>query len=297
MPMLLPLMCRPSLARSREHLLKLGALKEVSPGKLALTEAGQVLVNMPLEVEMGFSILAADRQQCSEEVAIIGCMAAAGGTRVFRSGKGTPPPSQSPFAAQSGDHETYLNVYEAWLSNNQSQSWCDQHGLFSPVLEAASETLSKVHRVMGQHMLAPQQHPGGKSPHRSTAILQSLCAGYFRQLASAADPNDTKAGFWLVEDYDVNPKAAMLYRPSVLTDKSQVQTVLFGEQMAAGNGQNLLMHVSQVEPQWVVQGAAGGSSAAIAAVQAVRTMQRQEYHVPVTPFPQVIYAYACCLDV
>lgn len=258
---------------------------------------------------MGLSIIAANGRQCSEEVAIIGCMAAAGGTRVFRAGQGTTHPSKTPFAAPSGDHETYLNVYEAWLSNNKSQQWCDQHGLHSPLLEAASEALSKVHRVMGQHMLVPQQFPGSDMSQRSEAILQSLCAGYFRQLASAADPNDPKGGFWLVEDYDVNPKAAALYRSSVLSNQQDVHTVLFGEQMgiatrqtsnsqAAGSQQpafeNLLVHVSKVEPSWVVQGAAGTSGAALGIAQAVRNMERQEYKIRVTPFPQVSYIVLTC---
>ena len=54
-------------------------------------------------------------------------------------------------------------------------------------------------RSHGAEPSASSAVPGNDSRQRSTAILQSLCAGYFQQLASAADPTDSKAGFWLVE--------------------------------------------------------------------------------------------------
>ena len=274
-------MCRPSLDRSKENLIKLGALKEDSAGKLALTDIGEILVHMPVEIEMGLSIIAAVNLQCSEEVARVACMVATGGSRVFQQAQ-----ASGAFAAQSGDHETYLNVFEAWLANHKSQQWCSQQGLHSAVLEAADDILRKVHRVMGQHLLPAVQFPGNDSRQRAEAVLQSLCAGYFRQLASAADPTDSKAGFWLVEDYDTNPKAVALHRGSVLSNKSQIHTVLFGQQLATGNGDKLLACVSQVQPQWVVQ-AACGDGAAVQNAQAAKAMERNEYHVPVMPFPTV----------
>ena len=241
---------------------------------------------MPVQIEMGLSIIAAVGRQCSEEVARIACMVATGGSRVFRQTQGQSQAS-SIFAAQSGDHETYLNIFEAWLANHKSQQWCDQQGLHSAVLEAADEILRKVHRVMGQNLLPAVQFPGKDSSQRSKAILQSLCAGYFRQLASAADPTDSKAGFWLVEDYDTNPKAAGLHKGSVLLNTSPIHTVLFGQQLAAGNGEKLLACVSRVEDlQWVVQ-AASGDGLAVQNAQAVKAMERKEYHVSVTPFPTV----------
>ena len=278
--------CRPSLDRSKEHLIKLGALKEDAAGKLATTNVGEILVHMPVQIEMGLSIIAAVNHQCSEEVARIACMVATGGSRVFRQGQQGQGQSSGAFAAQSGDHVTYLNVFEAWLANHKSQQWCDQQGLHSAVLEAADEILHKVHRVMGQHLLPTVQFPGNDSTQRSEAILQSLCAGHFRQLASAADPTDSKLGFWLVEDYESNPKAAGLHRGSVLLNTSQIHTVLFGQQLATGNGEKLLACVSQVDPQWVVQ-AASGDGAALQNAQAVKAMERKEYHVPVMPFPTV----------
>lgn len=244
-------------------------------------------MHMPVQIEMGLSIMAAVSRQCSEEVARIACMIATGGSRVFRQTQGQSQSQASKaFAAQSGDHETYLNVFEAWLANQKSREWCSQQGLHSAVLEAADEILRKVHRVMGQNQLPAVHFSGNDSSQRSTAIMQSLCAGYFRQLASAADPTDSAAGFWLVEDYDTNPKAAGLVRGSVLQNTSPVHTVLFGQQLATGNGNKVLACVSQVDPQWVVQ-AASGDGLALQNAQAVKAMERKEYHVPVMPFPTV----------
>ena len=61
--------------------------------------------------EMGISIIAAVSCQCSKEVARTAFMVATRGSSVFRHSQDQSQ-SQAPsaFAAQSGDHKTYLNV-------------------------------------------------------------------------------------------------------------------------------------------------------------------------------------------
>jgi HrpA-like RNA helicase len=122
--------CRPSLERSQQHLLKHQLIEVDATGMPSITEKGKMLASMCVSVELGISILAAHELGCSEELAIIACVAtAAGGGSILpkadastpttprTSAPGTPqgsrpatprgsrpgiPQQSSPFAAHSG---------------------------------------------------------------------------------------------------------------------------------------------------------------------------------------------------
>ena len=94
-------LCRPILECSKQHLLKLDAVKEGPPGQLLVTDVGCMLTAMPMDIELGLSIIAAAKLGCSEELAIIASMATVAGSRVFARGQS---PSASPFAGKSGDY-------------------------------------------------------------------------------------------------------------------------------------------------------------------------------------------------
>jgi HrpA-like RNA helicase len=82
-------------------------------GKLAVTELGRKLARLPLELNLALCVLAASAPQlgCSYEVAIIVCMSQMASLRLFEKGRNA---DKARFAAPSGDHETYLAVFEAW---------------------------------------------------------------------------------------------------------------------------------------------------------------------------------------
>lgn len=276
-------LCRPILECSKQHLLKLDAVKEGPPGQLSVTDVGRMLTAMPMDIELGLSIVAAVKLGCSEELAIIASMATVAGSRVFARGQS---PSASPFAAKSGDHETYLNVFEAWLDNDKDPEWCQQQGLMAVSLEAADELLSKVHQAMGRNKLPALQF-SGRARLRSAAIVQSLCSGYFHQLATAADLSSPKKGFWLVDQGQVNPRLASLHRSSVLNAQSGVTMVLFTQATAFADGKQMLCGVSKVEPAWALEAASFNGDTLQGLQQALEAMERTEYSVSLTALPEV----------
>lgn len=275
--------CRDSLNRSQTHLLRMGAIAESPNGSMLITNTGLALSAMPVDFEMGVSILHAISLSCSEEVAIIACVSAAAGGRLFTKNGS----ALNSFAAASGDHETYLNVYEAWASSGKDPAWCHQQGVSASSLNIADEMLCKVHAAMGRHQLPTTQFQGSAAA-RSTAILQSLCAGYFHQVATPADPTSAKTLFWLMEDFDVNPTSATLHRRSALYKQTGTGMVLFTSQTAYADGARVLCGMSKVEDDWVKNGAAGCGVSAQAVMQAISSMARETDTVAVTPyFPDV----------
>ena len=276
-------MYRDSLEKSKAHLLKVGAVAESAAGDLSVTSRGQALNAMPVDIEMGVSILEAAGHNCSEDVAIIACVAVAGGGRLF-TGDGS---ALNHFAAASGDHETYLNVYEAWVASGKDSSWCHQQGLSAKSLEIADELLVKVHSAIGRHNVPGYQFQGDAAS-RSAAILQSLCAGYHHQCATPADPSSAKSAFWLVEDFDVNPQSATLHRRSALYKKTDTGTVMFSSQTAYADGARVLCAVSKVEAAWLAAAAAGAGVSPLSTMSALNAMARSIETVAVTPsLPQV----------
>ena len=269
---------------SKQHLLKLGAISEDTPGKLSATDVGHMLTALPVSLELGLSIVAAVKLECSEELAIIASVATAAGGRIFSRGQKA---SASRFAAQSGDHETYLNVFEAWLDNDKDPQWCQQEGLVPVALESADELLRKVHQAMGRTSLPALEFPSTRRSQRSAAILQSLCSGYLHQLATAADNSNSKKGFWLVDEGQVNPRLATLHRASVLNGQSNVAMVLFSEASAFSDGKQMLCGVSKVEPDWALQAASFSGGSLEDLRQALEAMTREEYSIPLPEMPQV----------
>ena len=264
----------------------MGAIAEGPDGSMSVTNTGLALSAMPVDMEMGVSILHGISLSCSEEVAIIACVSAVAGGRLFTKNGS----AMHNFAAASGDHETYLNVYEAWARNGKDPSWCHQQGVSASSLDIADEMLSKVHAAMGRHQLPTVQFQGSASA-RSAAILQSLCAGYFHQVATPADPASAKTLFWLMEDFDVNPTSATLHRRSVLYKQTNTGMVLFASQTAYADGARVLCGVSKVEDEWVKYGASGCGVSAQAVMQAISSMARTSDTVAITPyFPKVSIA-------
>ena len=280
--------CRSSLESSKQHLLKLGAVTEAAGGHLTATQLGQVLASLSITIEFGISIVAAVQHGCSQEVATIACMATAAGNRVFQT---ICQPTQSAFAAKSGDAETYLNLYQAWLQSGKSHAWCSQHRLVQSAFVAAEDMLKRVLAAMARCNLAVIQLNGTSTPsHRSDAIMQSLTTGFFRQTATAASQTNAQGRFFVTDQYLTSPTAAVLHNRSSLSaaDGNAIGMVLYFDRTLTAGGQHILAGVGRIQPAWVVAAASFDPQLASRFQQTIQASEREQFHVILSSFPMAV---------
>lgn len=273
---------------SKQHLLKLGAVTEASGGHLTATQLGQVLVSLPISIEFGISIVAAVQHQCSHEVAIIACLATAAGNRVFQH---NCQPVQSVFAAKSGDPETYLNVYQAWIHNGKSSAWCMQHQLVESALVAADGMLGRVLAAMARCSLAVMQLSSTADPvQRSSAIMQSLTTGFFQQTATAASQTDAQGRFFVSDQYLTSPTEAVLHNKSSLSaaNGNAIGMVLYFDRILTAGGRHILAGVGKIQSAWVVAAASFDPQLASRYQQTIHATEREQFHIILSSFPRMV---------
>jgi HrpA-like RNA helicase len=115
---------RDQLLAAVERLKAFRALSGAPSGKLSITELGRKLARLPLDLNLALCVLAAAeaRLACSNEVAIIACVAQMASLNLFDRGD-SGKAAKARYAAPSGDHETYLAVFEAWVKGKKMSSF------------------------------------------------------------------------------------------------------------------------------------------------------------------------------
>ncbi|KAK9797437.1 hypothetical protein WJX73_004192 [Symbiochloris irregularis] len=247
---------RASLEQSQQHLRKHKAIEEdASSGRISITKKGRMLNSLCMSVELGISILAAHEYGCSAE-------------------------EELPFAAPSGDMETYLNVYQAWAAAGKSTQWCKANGIKPAMLSDADDLLKKVHRALGKIPMPISGFEGGPSAQRTAAIMRSLAAGFFLQAAVASEPGNPKRPFWLMDGYAVNPTSADLDMGCALRNFTGAEHVIYLQRSMKRDGSPLLMCVSRVEPAWLEEAASFDPRTAEEMRQALQAVDRSTVHIP-----------------
>ena len=251
-----------------------------------------MLVSLPVSIEFGINIAAAVQHRCSHQVAIIACMATAAGNRVFQP---DCQPPQSAFAAKSGDPETYLNIFEAWLASGRSSTWCSQHCLVFSALTAAEGLLTTALAAMTRCKLKDLSLSSSQ-PGRSDAIMQSLTTGFFQQTARSVGlgikPNRQ---FFITGDYLTNPTSADLHNRSAFATTAGDSTclVLYFSHSTLTSGKHVIAGVGQVQPEWVTNAAAFDPNLASTLLKTIQSADRKLFFTVISSFPTSVSMLLC----
>ena len=265
--------CGERTAVAYADLQKLGAVDESH----RITALGRQMACLPVSPALARCIVHAATLGVSEEVAAIACLTTVRSGAVFtkEAGQKTNPAAQ--FFAPSGDHETMLNVFEAWRAAGKSASWCHQHQVSDDVMVNANHLLHKVHRSMTQadipiRSMAPE-HPG-----RSRRICKALCSGHTAHTAVALNPQAPRDGFHLTEGYTFRPVTALAHaRSPLLAMGTDVQTVIFHSKSESPKGVTILNLLTKVETAWVEEVALGQDDV----LEVLWRMRRETFAIPV----------------
>lgn len=184
-----------------KQLYLLGAIDDAG----RITKLGERMSYFPLSPSLARVLVAsAEEFDCSEEVLTIASILA-GEYDLFRApsarGRGgeeaviEAEECKLRFAHRTGDHMTYLHVWEQWLDHNKSRSWCRENWINGKVLDTAANVRSQLADVMAKLRLpikhAPRVPVKSKKKKKLTheeadpvPIIKSFLTGYFTNIAN-----------------------------------------------------------------------------------------------------------------
>ena len=102
--------------------MQLGAITIDDEGVSSITELGLSMCRLPFEPMMAKSIIYADHPtlDCTGSVTMIGCLVQAyDRLQLYPGDREQQMVRREEFLRESGDHEMYLAVYEAWIDSGR----------------------------------------------------------------------------------------------------------------------------------------------------------------------------------
>ncbi|CAI5747035.1 unnamed protein product [Peronospora destructor] len=140
-----------ALIRAVEFLFSLGAIDT----KCRLTDPlGTQMAEFPVTLALAKVLLSSFRFDCTREMVNIASMLSVGD--VFLASRGSKVKQENiavameHFAHSDGDHMMYLSIYDEFVENNKSHSWCDEYMLNHRALVRATEVCRHLKRYMAR---------------------------------------------------------------------------------------------------------------------------------------------------
>ncbi|GMM53261.1 DEAH-box RNA-dependent ATPase [Starmerella bacillaris] len=232
------------------NLYHLGALS--SSGEL--TDLGRKMSNVPLDPEPAKSLLTSSSLGCSSEILTILSMLACPSvydTAKRELGKGNRKEKQRVFLQQQknikqahsmlkrheGDHFTLLHIYNKWEQSNFSRDWCKNNYIQYQIMVRVKDVRKQL------SCYVPSEAANGSKFNESTnaAIIESLCAGYFKNVAKLDQ-----------QDYiTLNNSLPAFIHPSSVLYKRREKMVIFESLMLSSK--RYMMTLSIIDPAQLVK--------------------------------------------
>ncbi|CAK4698405.1 unnamed protein product [Aphanomyces euteiches] len=235
-----------ALIRALEVLYSLGAISQ----ECRLIEPlGAHMAEFPVDPFLSKMLLSSFDFGCTEEALTIASMVSVDdiftNPRASKERQAKLKECVAEFAHQQGDHITYLHIYNEFIENDASRSWCDEHCLNHRILLRATEIRKQLHRYVKRFASATDKTIQSCGDNVKP-VLQCLVAGFF---ANAAKLHGSST-YRTIKDgriVHVHPTSVLntfirspewiLYHQSVLTDKEYIR------------------EISSIDPRWLVEAA------------------------------------------
>ncbi|KAI8802521.1 putative pre-mRNA-splicing factor ATP-dependent RNA helicase DHX16 [Cladochytrium replicatum] len=167
-----------TLRRALEQLYALGALNH----KGELTKLGRRMAEFPLDPLMSKTVIAAEKYECTEEIASIVAMLSVQNAIFFR-----PKDKQvhadnarKNFFQTGGDHLMLLAVWNAYVETNFSQFWCTDNFIQHRSMKRARDVRDQLVNLLDRVEVSLVSNP---DPGNTIPIRKAITAGYFYNTA------------------------------------------------------------------------------------------------------------------
>ena len=216
-----------TLMRALEMLNYLGALDDDG----ALTDAGRMMADFPLDPQLARVLMAAPTYNCSNEALSIVAMLSVPNCFVRpNEQRRQADESRARFAHVDGDHLSLLNVYHACKQANGDPNWCYENFINNRTMKSADSVRDQLLRIMERWKL-PMVSTPFQSREYYPNIRRAILAGFFMQVAHLE-----RTGHYLtIKDnqmVQLHPSTCLDHKPEwvvynefVLTTKNWVRTV------------------------------------------------------------------------
>eukprot|EP00644_Phytophthora_capsici_P008597 jgi/Phyca11/111763/e_gw1.20.17.1 len=266
-----------ALIRALELLFSLGA---IDTNCRLIDPLGTQMAEFPVAPALAKVLLSSFRFGCTQEILSIASVLSVGdvflGSRGSRERQDKIAEAMEHFAHPDGDHMTYLVIYDEFVDNNRSRSWCDEFLLSHRALLRATEIRRHLKRYVTRFKSLER---GNKV--RSATIRKCLVSGYFANAAKL----HADSIYRTVRDQrpvQLHP-TSVYYHMGILPDWIMFhQSVLTTEEF--------VRDVSKIDPRWLVDlapdfyrtkdvsGAVSGSSGVLGLPSAPPSVPKSKKH-------------------
>ncbi|KFK44807.1 hypothetical protein AALP_AA1G305300 [Arabis alpina] len=230
-----------TLAGALADLFHLGALDD----EVNLTKTGEMMSEVPLDPQMAKMLMVSSQYNCSNEILSLSAMLSVPNCFIRPRGEASKAANEakSRFAHIDGDHLTLLNVYHAFLQNNQDPNWCYENFINYKAMKSAVSVREQLVRIMKRFQMKLCS-TGFDSRDYYVNIKKALLAGYFMQVARL---EKTTGHYLTVKDTNnqlvhLHPSNCLDHKPEWIVYKDYVKT-----------SRNFIRTVTHIRGEWLVE--------------------------------------------
>lgn len=236
------------VVRAFELLYSLGAVDDYAKLTKPL---GMRMAELAVEPMMGKVLLSAPSFGCLSEILSIAAMVSLQGSVWFHheGEKKAMESSRRKFAVEEGDHLTYLNVYQAFVTKGEKDpKWCRDHHLNYKALLRAVSIRTQLKRYLerfgiqvDESLSSSHQQAGlSKKPEQ---IQRCLTTGYFAHAAKMQPDGTFKT---------VNGGLTLHAHPSSLLFNRKADWVIFHEILQTGD-KTFIRDITKIEKSYLLE--------------------------------------------
>ena len=236
------------VVRAFELLFSLGAVDDYAKLTKPL---GTRMAELAIEPMMAKVLLEATRFGCLSEILTIAAMTSLqGGVWFHHEGeKKAMEASRRKFAVEEGDHLTFLNVYQAFVTKGKKEArWCRDNHLNNKSILRAVSIRAQLKRYLERfgidvdESLAKHDVVRAGGEDKAVQIRKCLTAGYFAH-AAKMQPDGTFRS--------VSGGVTLHAHPTSLMFNRKAEHVIFHEILETGN-KTYIRDVTKIEKQWLL---------------------------------------------
>ncbi|ELR18629.1 premRNA splicing factor, putative [Acanthamoeba castellanii str. Neff] len=229
------------MMRALELLYALGALDEY--GKLT-QPIGYTLAELPVGPTLGKMLLKSGELGCSEEVLSIAAMLSVQMVFVYpRDFRNTVDAVRKRFAVFEGDTLTWLNVFNEFMRNNQTQKWCKEHYVNHRVMLRAVEIRNQLRAYLRRYKVPLVSALGNPDiPDATVPIRKAVVSGFFANAAFLQPDGSYKTA---------KSHQTLHIHPSSMLFNTTPAWVVYSE--VVSTTKNFMRDVTVIEPTWLAE--------------------------------------------
>ena len=213
-----------------------------------LTDVGKQMSQLPLEPDLAKTLLSSYKFKCSRNIAMLVALISEQG-RLFSKVSSNDEKAlriQRQFQSETGDHLTYLNVFENYTSQhpNLRDQFCKENYLEFKFLQRVDKTYQQLLDILGKFKI-PITTIDYTERNRDSIILRAMLEGMFQKVAMFS-PEVSKYIFLF------SPRDAEIH-PSSCICKRHEKWVLYNSYIFTKA--DYLIMVSKIDPSWFFEAA------------------------------------------